>query len=569
MSARAAAVAVLACLLASAGAGCFGAANAAPNITSRVTPQLVAVGVEVTYSGTAVDSDGSVVSFAWDFGDGSTPFTNATRGATVHTYAKPGNYTAVFRACDNQGACPEARHNVSVVAIFTITVDWSQGHNGYVIKGPATLDAALVRVTIAPDGRPPLENASVGAGLTMEGNTTYRGHLGPETIERYKSTQVRVYYNGTVAATRSVVAQPFQGSSTEPSLRYDVGQLEERPFAGVNSSWQYGGNETWTTVGLGVSHQFEGEGLSNIRTESAGTVAWTNASYSNLTWTEQWSRSDSALAPSAFGWSGSGTLDAVGPTGFRTFLNLTNMTGAEASGNVTSLSADGDGYYIGEVGGSFGNATYRQRSNGTLGALDGSGVTRDALRIEETSTLNGTYGGVAFSNANISARLTARSDGFLRPDFWTAWNTTSRLANTTTTDSGARYLDADANGVPDPVPMPPLASSVRNFEGLVPSVLVLGDLFVVSGGAGASAVLDVLSVNTDILVAQGLPVVGIPVATLAGGFGDPNDTSVLAGVLNVAVVAEGPLAGMWISGSTRLYKDDQRFIRTFELIAKA
>jgi hypothetical protein len=46
------------------------------------------------------DPDGSVASYAWDFGDGTIATTTSPQ--TVHTYASTGNFTATLRVTDNE-----------------------------------------------------------------------------------------------------------------------------------------------------------------------------------------------------------------------------------------------------------------------------------------------------------------------------------------------------------------------------------------------------------------------------------------------------------------------------------
>jgi len=73
-----------------------GGGNAAPvaNFTASVSGNLA------SFSDTSTDSDGSIVTRSWNFGDGSTG-----TGATVsHTYAANGTYSAVLTVTDNGGA---------------------------------------------------------------------------------------------------------------------------------------------------------------------------------------------------------------------------------------------------------------------------------------------------------------------------------------------------------------------------------------------------------------------------------------------------------------------------------
>jgi C1A family cysteine protease/chitodextrinase len=60
---------------------------------------------------TSVDSDGSIVGYSWNMGDGNTK----TGSAVSHSYSKPGNYTITLTVTDNKGAVGSATYAVSVV----------------------------------------------------------------------------------------------------------------------------------------------------------------------------------------------------------------------------------------------------------------------------------------------------------------------------------------------------------------------------------------------------------------------------------------------------------------------
>jgi PKD repeat protein len=64
-------------------------------------PRTVVAGTEAVFSGAAsYDPDGTIVSYAWDFGDGSTG--NGMRA--THSYAAEGTYTVSLTVTDNEGA---------------------------------------------------------------------------------------------------------------------------------------------------------------------------------------------------------------------------------------------------------------------------------------------------------------------------------------------------------------------------------------------------------------------------------------------------------------------------------
>ncbi len=59
-----------------------------------------ASGLTVTFNASSsYDPDGSIVSYAWDFGDGA----NTTGEVVSHTYSRPGNYTVTLTVTDDDG----------------------------------------------------------------------------------------------------------------------------------------------------------------------------------------------------------------------------------------------------------------------------------------------------------------------------------------------------------------------------------------------------------------------------------------------------------------------------------
>ena len=74
--------------------------NAAPTAVITATKSRGASPLEVTFYGTnSTDKDGSIASYSWDFGDGSTG-----SGATIkHTFTQPAIYSITLTVTDNQG----------------------------------------------------------------------------------------------------------------------------------------------------------------------------------------------------------------------------------------------------------------------------------------------------------------------------------------------------------------------------------------------------------------------------------------------------------------------------------
>ncbi|HET9648570.1 MAG TPA: LamG-like jellyroll fold domain-containing protein, partial [Microlunatus sp.] len=94
--------------------------NPTADFTSTVTKQTV------TFDGTgSSDSDGTIASYAWDFGDGAT----STQAKPSHTFAAAGDQTVKLTVTDNQGATDSVTKTVTTVdnakptAAFTYDVN--------------------------------------------------------------------------------------------------------------------------------------------------------------------------------------------------------------------------------------------------------------------------------------------------------------------------------------------------------------------------------------------------------------------------------------------------------------
>ena len=81
-------------------------------------------------AGSSADSDGTVASYAWDFGDGQT---DSTAGPTTsHTYGSAGAYVAGLTVTDNDNGTGGTTRNVSPVAIRQIALVGSSANQGNV-----------------------------------------------------------------------------------------------------------------------------------------------------------------------------------------------------------------------------------------------------------------------------------------------------------------------------------------------------------------------------------------------------------------------------------------------------
>lgn len=115
-------VRVVACLLAGLAAACEDLPNVPPSaafIFSPVSP-IAAGGTSVTFNASASsDSDGRIVSYLWDFGDG-TPSQNDSSAVTSHIFPNRAEtcvevvYAVLLTVVDDRGDRGSASQNVAV-----------------------------------------------------------------------------------------------------------------------------------------------------------------------------------------------------------------------------------------------------------------------------------------------------------------------------------------------------------------------------------------------------------------------------------------------------------------------
>lgn len=163
------------------------AGNQAPTAAFSATPTLGMAPLPVAFDGSAsFDPDGSIASYAWNFGDGA----SAAGVTTNHIYAAPGTYTARLTVSDNLAASstktitvqvnanptnlPSAPNNLSSSAVSRSQIDlnWAdQSANEAGFKLERCAGAACTNF---------IQIASVAANVTsyadtgLKRNTSYR-----------------------------------------------------------------------------------------------------------------------------------------------------------------------------------------------------------------------------------------------------------------------------------------------------------------------------------------------------------------------------------------------------------
>jgi PKD repeat protein len=86
------------------------ASNAAPTAAFTIS----CAGLSCAFDGTgSTDTDGTIVTYGWDFGDG----TSGSGSYPSHTYARPGSYTVSLTVTDNAGATASDSKTINPISL--------------------------------------------------------------------------------------------------------------------------------------------------------------------------------------------------------------------------------------------------------------------------------------------------------------------------------------------------------------------------------------------------------------------------------------------------------------------
>jgi PKD repeat protein len=213
-------------------------ANVNPTASFTVGGSLLDLSVDGTGS---TDTDGSIVSYAWDFGDGAT----ATGATANHTYASAGTYTVTLTVTDNAGGVGVTTQQVQVTApppnvppaaSFTTSIN----DKALSVNGTGSTDTDGSIVSYAWD---------FGDGATATGATANHTYASAGT---YTVTLTVTDDDGAIGTTtRSVTATEPAGPVIHASDTFGRTVSGGLGTADVGGVWTTSGSAAWYSVSNG------------------------------------------------------------------------------------------------------------------------------------------------------------------------------------------------------------------------------------------------------------------------------------------------------------------------------
>ena len=388
---------------------------AAPNQPPTSLFTFAATNLAVTFSGSpSTDPDGSIASYAWDFGDGTTG-----SGATPsHTYAADGSYTVKLTVSDDKGATGVSSQSVSVAANLAPVASFATTLTNL----SAAFDASG---SADQDGSVASYSWSFGDGQTGTGKTPSHIYASAGTYQVKLTVTDNQGAIGTVTTAVTVAAaanQPpvaaFTGTVTDLAVAFDGGASSDPDGTLASWAWVYGDGTTGT--GKTSSHTYtvagtyqvkltvtDNQGLSTSITKPVTTTVAAPTVYAADTFgralTGQWGTADTGGAwtvgaPSLYSVSGNAgriNLNAPG-VGPLAYLNSVSAANVNYSADVSiNTAATGGGVYQTLIARHSGTSDYRAKavigSNGSVTVILAKLVSGTETTLKSVTVTGLTY----------------------------------------------------------------------------------------------------------------------------------------------------------------------------------
>ena len=247
--------------------GTGGTVNQTPVAAFTATPSPLAVSVD---GSTSSDPDGTIASYAWNFGDGGT----ATGATANHTYTAPGTFTVALTVTDNGGATNTTSRQVTITANQNPVAAFTSTSNALVlsVNGSASSD---------PDGTVASYAWNFGDGGTATGATATHTYATPGTYT--VGLTVTDNLGATNATSQQVTVTPanqnpvaaFTATPGPLSVAVD-GSTSSDPDGTVASfAWNFG--DGGTATGATATHTYTAGGTYTVALTVTDNAGATNA----------------------------------------------------------------------------------------------------------------------------------------------------------------------------------------------------------------------------------------------------------------------------------------------------
>ncbi|WP_375324239.1 PKD domain-containing protein [Flagellimonas sp. GZD32] len=226
--------------------------NLAPVAVATATPETGDAPLQVTFTGSNSTDDGTIVSYAWDFGDGN----SSTEADPTHNYMNSGNFTAILTVTDNQGLSStanimiqvtEAGGNLAPVAVATATPETGDAPLQVTFIGSNSTDDGTI-VSYAwdfGDGNSSTEADPTHTYMNSGSFTAILTVTDDQGLSSTASVLIQVTeVGGNQAPVAIAAANPTQGEAPLPVMFNASGSTDDVGI--VSYFWDFGDGRTST-----------------------------------------------------------------------------------------------------------------------------------------------------------------------------------------------------------------------------------------------------------------------------------------------------------------------------------
>lgn len=299
------------------------APNQPPTAAFVATTHLMTVSVDGSSS---TDADGTVASYAWDFGDGTT----GTGVTAVHTYVNPGTYTVTLTVTDNKGAvsAPVTNQVTVITGIPTASFTSTTHQLTASFDGSGSSDADGTITSYAWD---------FGDGTTGTGATPSHTYAAAGTYNVTLTVTDNDGLTGSVTKAVQIVLVPPTASfvTTTQQLQVSVDGSGSSDSDGTIASYAWTFGDGGTATGVTAAHTYAAGGTYTIQLTVTDDTGLTGTASHDVTV----SPAPTVLGSDTFSrtvTSGWGTADVGGP-----WTTTAGVTSVSNGGGRMSLAANG------------------------------------------------------------------------------------------------------------------------------------------------------------------------------------------------------------------------------------
>jgi PKD repeat protein len=170
--------------------------------------------------GSSHDPDGSISSYAWDFGDGSTAFWFTS--TAQHTYVTPGTFVASLVVTDNNGL-PSNPATIAIIVQSTAQVKTTGSLSVSSTPSGASVYIDTVYQGTTPVTIPQLAPGSHTVQLTLTGYTDYSGRV---TVTAGPTSHLNIPLTQNPSPSITIPTSSGSIGSTIPTSSGSIGSLQ-------------------------------------------------------------------------------------------------------------------------------------------------------------------------------------------------------------------------------------------------------------------------------------------------------------------------------------------------------